>query len=89
MPRDDIIQSIQKQYRQAGPLNERERRQWAARAVLCLGRGGLAAVGRALHISANTIKKGLRELEGDSVVNEAEGGTRIRRPGGGRKSKRV
>ena len=46
-----------------------------------LGRGGIAAVARASGISENTIRKGIREIDGGERL---EGG-RVRRRGGGRK----
>jgi transposase len=62
-------------------LNERQRRLLAAAEARELGRGGIAAVCRAVGISRPTVEAGLRELE------EAPGGppARSRRPGGGRK----
>lgn len=84
--RDDLIQQIRVRYEEAGEtLNERQRRHWAAAAAMELGRGGIAAVSRALRISPNTVKKGILEIiagQKDTVSAEQ---TRVRRAGGGRK----
>jgi transposase len=65
----------------AGEFDERRRRLWAAAEARSAGRGGIAAVARATGISENTIRSGLRELQGGEVL--APG--RVRRPGGGRR----
>jgi hypothetical protein len=65
----------------AGEFDERRRRLWAAAEARSAGRGGIAAVVRATGISENTIRSGLRELQGGEVL--APG--RVRRPGGGRR----
>ena len=65
----------------AGEFDERRRRLWAAAEARSVGRGGIAAVARATGISENTIRSGLRELQGGEVL--APG--RVRRPGGGRR----
>jgi Rhodopirellula transposase DDE domain len=63
----------------AGELDERQRRLWAeARSA---GRGGIAATARATGIAADTIRKGIRELES----GHSPGRGRARRPGAGRK----
>ncbi|MBA3420864.1 MAG: ISAzo13 family transposase [Thermoleophilaceae bacterium] len=64
----------------AGELDERRRRLWAAAEARSHGRGGLAAVVRATGMAENTVRAGLRELEGETL----EPG-RVRRRGGGRK----
>jgi hypothetical protein len=63
-------------------LNERQRRLWAAAEVRAAGRGGSAAVARATGLAADTIRRGVRELE----AGEAPNSTRIRRSGAGRKA---
>jgi hypothetical protein len=79
-----VIRGIEQRYREiSGPLNERQRRHWAAAEALQLGRGGITVVSRALHMSRNTIRKGILELE-TGQANVAPN-SRIRRPGGGRK----
>lgn len=90
MNQDDLIREIQDRYRQAGPaLNERQRRQWAAAEASRLGWGGISLVSRALRMSPNTIKRGIREATTGSSERLSEQATRIRKPGGGRRSKRV
>jgi hypothetical protein len=53
----------------------------AATEAASLGRGGIAAVMRATGMSSATLSKGLGELDAPSK----DLGTRVRRPGGGRK----
>jgi hypothetical protein len=65
----------------AGELDERQRRLWAAAEARSAGRGGIAATARATGIAADTIRKGIRELES----GHGPGRGRVRRPGGGRK----
>jgi transposase len=65
----------------AGELNERQRRLWAASEARAAGRGGIAAVARASGMAENTIRAGLRELQGGAEI----GAGRVRRRGGGRK----
>lgn len=66
----------------AGTLDERGRRAVAAAEALARGRGGIAAVARAVGLSRSVIALGIKELRG--LVPSAAPG-RIRRPGGGRK----
>lgn len=88
MNRDDVIREIQERYRLAGlSLNERQRRRWAATEAIRLGRGGITAVSKALRISPNTIKRGIQEIAAGDADTVPQANTRIRRPGGGRKSK--
>lgn len=84
MNREDQILELQERYGQSGQtLNELQRRHWAAREAIRLGRGGITIVSQALRISPNTIKRGMQEIAaGLPDVN-----SRIRKPGGGRKSK--
>src|SRR5918912_442878 len=71
-------------------LDERRRRLWAAAEALALGRGGMAAGGRATGPQRATIGVGVRELQGgpspspeaEPVADQAQ---RVRAPGGGRK----
>jgi hypothetical protein len=62
-------------------LTERSRRVWAATEAQAIGYGGIAQVARATGIAASTIQRGLRDLASGKPL----AGTRIRRPGGGRK----
>jgi len=61
-------------------LTEKEQRRYAAIEAVKLGHGGQRYVARVLGCSRNTVRAGMNEL-GDL----SEPGTRIRRPGGGRK----
>jgi hypothetical protein len=61
-------------------LDERGRRLFAANEALSLGRGGVSAVSSATGIARSTINRGVAELHAGD-----EAGTRIRRPGAGRR----
>src|SRR5258705_13857887 len=62
-------------------LDERSRRRWAASEARMIGHGGVSAVAEATGLARRTIYRGLEDL-GVSVGND-----RIRRWGGGRKSR--
>src|SRR3977135_3721796 len=62
-------------------LDERSRRRWAASEARMIGYGGVSAVAEATGLARRTIYRGLEDL-GVSVGNG-----RIRRRGGGRKSR--
>lgn len=64
-------------------LNERGRRLAAAAEARALGHGGVAKVARASGVSVSTIWRGLREIKKRGRRLDA---SRVRRPGGGRKS---
>jgi len=82
-----VEKSLSEQYAQIRPhLNERQRRLWAGSEALKLGFGGLSALSRATGMSINTIKAGKRELEQPETALAEPATTRVRRPGGGRKS---
>lgn len=67
-------------------LDERTRRLWAGAEAKALGRGGIARVAESTGLSRDTVRAGLREIEGGlEPVPRAEG-QRLRRSGGGRKS---
>ena len=61
-------------------LDERTRRLWAGAEARAIGRGGIEAVYRATRIARDTIRGGLRDLDGESLADSR----RVRRPGGGR-----
>ena len=65
-------------------LNERGRRVAAAAEARALGYGGVAQVARASGVSVRTIWRGLRELKTPGRRLDV---SRVRRPGGGRKSR--
>jgi hypothetical protein len=69
----------------AALLDERMRRQWAAAEAKSYGWGGICAVSTATGLSPNTIAKGFEELEAQQIDASATRGSRLRKPGGGRK----
>jgi hypothetical protein len=80
------IQLIHRKFRALrGSLNERSRRLWAATEAQALGYGGASLVARATGISRSTIIRGAREIGSKPAAAES----RVRRPGGGRKSATV
>jgi hypothetical protein len=82
MPDTRIVDWIREKYEVLEPLlNERCRRIWAATEAAALGRGGIAAVMRATGMSSATLSRGVGEL----AATAERVGTRVRRPGGGRK----
>ena len=79
--------TITRRYQQlcrAGPPDERARRLWAAQEARSLGRGGVAAVARAVGVSESTVRRGLRELDRELDPGEELAIGRVRRPGAGR-----
>jgi hypothetical protein len=76
---------IRRKYRSLNvEMDERSRRQWAAAEARELGWGGVTTVAQAAGLSRTTITAGSRELALPAQRRAAEG-TRVRRPGGGRK----
>jgi DNA-binding phage protein len=74
--------AIRVRYETLAPfLNERTRRLFAASEALTAGRGGIAAVARAIGIARSTIGRGLAELSDDAAATTE----RVRRSGGGSK----
>ena len=69
--------------RLAPHLDERARRLFAANEALTAGWGGITAVSEATGVARSTIGRGLVELRSEN----AQPTGRIRRPGGGSKSK--
>lgn len=87
MDREAAIREIQEKFQVEGrTLNELQRRHWAAMEATKLGRGGITIVGKALQMSPNTIKRGIQEIAAGDMDSHAL--ARVRRSGGGRKSKR-
>ena len=70
----------------AGVVDERMRRLMVAVEALAIGRGGQTAVAQATGVSRTTIQQGIRELQQPEL---RAGKGRIRRSGGGRKSRVV
>src|SRR6202162_5506118 len=64
-------------------LDERSRRRWAASEGRLIGHGGVSAVAEATGLARRTIYRGLEDLEDRASV----GNDRVRRRGGGRKSR--
>ena len=63
-------------------VDERTRRLLAAAEALTLGRGGVAAVARAIGMSRVTIQQGIQDLQHPEPFTSG----RVRQPGGGRKT---
>src|SRR5258708_14966328 len=66
-------------------LNERSRRIWAATEARLLGYGGQTIVQKATGLSGTTLRRGWVEL--GTTAGERVALARIRKAGGGRKSK--
>jgi transposase len=81
MKRDaETQQALTKKYKVLAPvLDERARRRWAGMEAKALGYGGVSVVSAATGIARETIRHGISEL------GETDTGTRLRRPGAGRK----
>ena len=89
MNQEDMIRDIHERFRQSGQeLNELQRRIWAAKEAIRIGSGGVTLVSKALRISPNTIKRGIQEIEAGQADLNSSSMPRIRKPGGGRKSKK-
>src|SRR5690349_19032509 len=80
------IANVAQKYEALKPyLTERSRRLWAATEARLLGYGGQKIVHEATGLSGTTIRRGLVEL--GTAEGERVGLERIRKVGGGRKSK--
>jgi Rhodopirellula transposase DDE domain len=75
----EIEEQMQKLY---GSLNEKDRRRYAAIEVIKLGWGGMSYISKLLGCDYYALRLGQEELQD----REAMEMTRVRRPGGGRKS---
>src|SRR5437763_7120172 len=76
---------IRRRYAELSPvLDERGRRRFAASEARVYGYGGVSIVSRITGIARSTIARGIEEIE---TKEQVESG-RVRKPGGGRKSKR-
>jgi hypothetical protein len=77
------LDDIRSRFEQAAEfLDERGRRLFAANEAMAHGYGGVMATAAATGLARSTINRGIRELR--SASNPI--GSRVRRPGGGRKS---
>jgi len=85
--RKEAEAEIRERYRRLkDTLTERSRRLFAASEAMAFGYGGIAAVSRAIGVSATTVRKGIQESQAlESGTLEALGRGRSRGPGGGRK----
>jgi len=80
----DTAALIRQRFEALAPvLDEQARRRLAAAEARALGRGGVTLVSRVTGIARSTINRGIAEIE----ANRSAGAGRVRRPGGGRKSK--
>jgi transposase len=84
----EAVHRIESKFRALQALmDERVRRQWAATEAKAYGWGGIRAVAEATGLSPTTIRKGLAELRMRARRPRDPLPARIRRVGGGRKSK--
>lgn len=85
-----MIRELRDRYRQSDQsLNELQRRLWAATEAMKIGRGGITIVSKALRIAPNTIRRGMQDIATGQLDSLTQANARIRKPGGGRKSKRA
>ena len=76
------VDDIRARFRQAAKfLDERGRRLFAADEALAIGYGGVTAAAAATGLARSTIRRAIAELQGGANPI----GSRVRRPGGGRK----
>jgi hypothetical protein len=87
-PSQNPLDLIKVRYSTMQPMDEVTKRKWAASEALAIGRGGENRVFEATGISRATIRRGIQEIQArkDSNLKQNELNTRIRNPGGGRKS---
>lgn len=79
------VVGIGQRYEEMSPvLDERGRRRFAAAEARAYGHGGVSVVSQLTGMARSTIARGLQEIERNDAVETG----RVRRPGGGRKSKR-
>ena len=74
----DLEQQMRRYYQS---LSEKDRRRYAAIEALKLGYGGISYISTLLGCHAQTIRRGLEELQDAQTMSDE----RIRQPGGGRK----
>ena len=78
------IEQLLRQYYPS--LSEKDRRRFAALEAIKLGHGGIRYISKVLGCDPQTIKDGLQELK---QLPDDPAGSRIRKPGGGRKKTEV
>jgi hypothetical protein len=81
--RPEIAQLL-RQYSQS--LSEKDRRRFAALEAITLGHGGTRSIAKVLGCDPHTITDGMRELK---QLPDDPAGSRVRKPGGGRKKTEV
>src|SRR6266516_107118 len=83
-PYDPAIEHQLRQYYQS--LSEKDRRRFAAVEAIKLGHGGIRYIAQVLGCDPHTVKDGMRELK---QLPDDPVGSRVRKPGGGRKKTEV
>ncbi len=78
------IEQLLRQYSQS--LSEKDRRRFAALEAIKLGHGGTRYIAKVLGCDPQTVTDGMRELK---QLPDDPAGSRIRKPGGGRKKTEV
>src|SRR5713101_5591059 len=78
------IEQLLRQYYQS--LSEKDRRRFAALEAVKLGHGGTRYIAKVLGCDPQTVKEGRRELK---QLPDDPAGSRVRKPGGGRKKTEV
>jgi len=78
------IEQLLRQYYQS--LSEKDRRRFAALEAITLGHGGTRSIAKVLGCDPHTVKDGMRELK---QLPDDPAGSRVRKPGGGRKKTEV
>jgi hypothetical protein len=78
------IEQLVRQYSQS--LSEKDRRRLAALEAIKLGHGGIRYIAKVLACDPQTVKDGMRELQ---QLPDDPAGSRVRKPGGGRKKTEV
>ena len=78
------IEQLLRQYAQS--LSEKDRRRFAALEAIKLGHGGIRYIAKVLACDPQTVKDGMQELK---QLPDDPAGSRVRKPGGGRKKTEV
>jgi hypothetical protein len=78
------IEQLLRHYYQS--LSEKDRRRFAALEAIKLGHGGIHYIAKVLACDPQTVKDGMRELK---QLPDDPAGSRVRKPGGGRKKTEV
>src|SRR3989442_9434744 len=78
------IERLLYQYYQS--LSEKDRRRFAALEAIKLGHGGIRYIAKVLACDPQTVTDGMRELK---QLPDDPAGSRVRKPGGGRKKTEV